>query len=117
MENQSNKVKVIYSLFWKIMERGGTQGIQFIVQIVLARLLLPEDYGLIALVMVFILLANVFVQTGFNTALIQKKEVDEVDFSSVFYLSIFVAGLLYIILYFVSPFIAELYKAPQLVLL
>ena len=54
------------------MERGGTQGIQFIVQIVLAPLLLPEEYGLIALVTIFIALANVFVQSGFNTALIQK---------------------------------------------
>jgi len=97
------------------MERGGTQGVQFIVQIMLARLLLPKDYGLIALVMVFIALANVFVQSGFNTALIQKKEADEIDFSSVFYLSLLVAGLLYLILYFVSPFIAEFYKTPQLI--
>src|SRR5665648_642933 len=97
------------------MERGGTQGIQFMVQIILARLLLPADYGLVALVMVFVLLANVFVQSGFNTALIQKKEADEVDFSSVFYLSVFIAGILYLILYFVSPFIAEFYKAPQLI--
>lgn len=112
-----NKSNIIGSLFWKLMERGGTQGIQFIVQIVLARLLLPEDYGLVALVMVFILLANVFVQSGFNTALIQNKEVDKVDFSSVFYLSLFVAGLLYLILYFSSPFIAGFYKEPQLTLI
>ena len=81
-----NKSRIISSLFWKLMERGGTQGIQFIVQIVLARLLLPEDFGTIAIVMVFISLAQVFVQSGFNTALIQKKNADEVDFSSVFYL-------------------------------
>ncbi len=67
------------------MEQGGSQGIQFIVQIVLARLLLPEDFGLIAIVTIFILLANVFVQSGFNTALIQKKDADDEDFSSVFY--------------------------------
>lgn len=85
MSNQNTKLKALSSLFWKLMERGGTQGIQFIVQIVLARLLLPEEYGLIALVTIFITLANVFVQSGFNTALIQKKDADEVDFSSVFY--------------------------------
>jgi O-antigen/teichoic acid export membrane protein len=62
------------------MERGGTQGVQFIVQIVLARLLLPKEYGLIALVMIFITLANVFVQSGFNVALIQKKDADDADF-------------------------------------
>ena len=115
MQNQHTKSKVLSSLFWKLMERGGTQGIQFIVQIVLARLLLPEDYGMIALITIFITIANVFVQSGFNTALIQKKDADEVDFSSVFYLSLFVAGLLYIILFFTAPFIANFYEEPQLI--
>jgi len=78
------KKKVVSSLFWKLLERGGTQGVQFIVQIVLARLLAPEQFGTIAIVMVFITLAQVFVQSGFNTALIQKKDADEVDFSSIF---------------------------------
>ena len=99
------------------MERGGTQGIQFIVQIVLARLLLPEDFGLIAIVTIFILLANVFVQSGFNTALIQKKDADDEDFSSVFYLSLFVAGLLYVVLFLTSPFISVFYRSPQLILI
>ncbi len=115
MENRYIKSRIISSLFWKLMERGGTQGIQFIVQIVLARLLLPEEYGIIAIVMVFILLANVFVQSGFNTALIQKKDADEVDFSSVLYLSLAVAGVLYIIIYFSAPFIASFYTQPLLV--
>jgi teichuronic acid exporter len=97
------------------MERGGTQGIQFIVQIVLARLLLPEDYGIIALVLVFIAIANVFVQSGLNTSLIQKKEADEIDFSSVFYVSLLIAGLFYIILFLTVPFIAEFYNKQQLI--
>jgi O-antigen/teichoic acid export membrane protein len=92
------------------MERGGTQGIQFVIQIVLACLLIPEDYGIIALVIIFINISNVFVQSGFNTALIQKKNVDEIDFSSVFYLSLFVAVLLYIGLFFSAPFIARFYE-------
>ncbi len=96
------------------MERGGNQGIQFIVQIFLARLLAPEQFGIIAIVMVFIDLAQLFVQSGFNTALIQKKDADEVDFSSVFYLSLFVAALLYILIYFTAPFIAEFYRDPIL---
>ena len=79
MENQNTNSNILSSLFWKLMERGGTQGIQFIVQIILARLLSPEEYGIIAIVMVFILLANVFVESGFNTALIQKKDADEVE--------------------------------------
>lgn len=115
MRSEGSKNKVLSSLIWKLIERLGTQGIQFIVQIVLARLLLPEEFGLLAIVMVFILLANVFVQSGFNTALIQKKEADEVDFSSILYLSIGIAGILYAVIYFSAPFIASFYKQPLLV--
>jgi O-antigen/teichoic acid export membrane protein len=99
------------------MERGGTQGIQFVIQIVLARLLLPEDYGLIALVVILITIANVLVQSGLNTALIQKKNADETDFSSVFYLSLFIAGVTYIVLYLTAPFIADFYKESQLIII
>ncbi|WP_338192420.1 lipopolysaccharide biosynthesis protein [Aerococcus viridans] len=115
MPSQHTKSNILSSLFWKLMERGGTQGIQFIVQIVLARLLSPEEYGIIAIVMVFILLANVFVESGFNTALIQKKDADEVDFSSVLYLSLGVASILYGIIFITAPFIASFYDQPILV--
>ncbi|MBN1050104.1 lipopolysaccharide biosynthesis protein [Clostridium botulinum] len=115
MENRNIKLKVLSSLVWKFMERSGTQGIQFIVQIVLARILLPNDYGIISLIAIFITIANVFVQSGFNTALIQKKDANETDFSSVFYLSLFVAVLLYLTLFSTAPFIADFYDIPQLV--
>ncbi len=115
-EKLSTKNKILSGLFWKLMERGGTQGIQFIVQIVLARLLLPKDYGIIALITIFIALANVFVQRGFNTALIQKKKADEIDYSSVFYLSLSIAIVLYIILFFTAPFVADFYEESQLTL-
>lgn len=115
MDNSKLNSNVIYSLIWKLLERSSTQGIQFIVQIALARLLLPEQFGVIAIVTVFISLARVFVQSGFNTALIQKKDVEEVDFSSVLYLSIVVAGILYVIIYFSAPFIASFYTQPLLV--
>ncbi|WP_281863135.1 lipopolysaccharide biosynthesis protein [Planomicrobium okeanokoites] len=115
MNNEITKSRVLSSLFWKLLERGGTQGIQFIVTILLARLLLPEEFGLIVLVTIFIAIAGVFVQSGFNTALIQKKKVDELDFSSVFYLSLAVAILLYIVLFFAAPFVASFFKEPELV--
>ena len=114
MENQHGKSRIISSLLWKFMERGGTQGIQFFVQIILARLLVPEQFGTIALVMVFISLAQVFVQSGFNTALIQKKDADEIDFCSVFYLSLVVASVLYILVFLTSPLIASFYNDPML---
>lgn len=113
-DNKNVKGRVLSSLLWKFLERGGTQGIQFVLQIVLARILLPSDYGIIALISIFITLANVFVQSGFNTALIQKKDVDECDFSSVFYLSIFVSIVLYIILFISSPFIERFYNTQGL---
>lgn len=115
MEHQNTKSKVLSSLMWKLMERGGAQGIQFIVQIILARLLVPNDYGIIALISIFITIANVFVQSGFNTALIQKKDANETDFSSVFYLSLFVASLLYLLLFFTAPLLAGFYGIPQLI--
>ncbi|MBW6410294.1 lipopolysaccharide biosynthesis protein [Clostridium weizhouense] len=115
MENQNIKLKVLSSLLWKYMERGGTQGIQFIVQIVLARILIPNDYGIISLIAIFITIANVFVQSGFNTALIQKKDANETDFSSVFYLSLVVASLIYLFLFITAPFIANFYDITQLI--
>lgn len=115
MTNQHTTANVISSLLWKLLERGGTQGIQFIVQIVLARLLAPEQFGAIAIVLVFINLAHIFVQSGFNTALIQKKDADDEDFSSIFYLSLFVALILYVVMFFFAPFIASFYNNQILV--
>lgn len=107
--------QIIASLFWKLMERTGTQGIQFVVQIILARLLLPDDYGIIALIAVFITVSNIFIQSGFNVALIQKKDVHERDYSSVFYLSLLTAAICYLALFYVSPVIAAFYNIPQIV--
>lgn len=115
MRTLINKKNVITSLLWKFLEQSGTQGIQFIVQIILARLLLPEDYGLIALVMIFITLANVFIQSGFGAALIQKKQVDELDYSSAFYFSLGIAIILYTVIYIMSGEIADFYNEPRLI--
>ena len=106
----SLKTSVISSLIWKFLERMGTQGVSFIVAIVLARLLSPSDFGLVALVTVFIALANVFVQSGLNTALIQKKNADELDFSTVFYASLAVAILIYVLLFVGAPLLADFYN-------
>ncbi|ATP39437.1 flippase [Solibacillus sp. R5-41] len=116
MGNTMTKSIIISSLLWKLLERGGTQGVQFIVMIILARMLLPEEFGLIVLVSIFITIAGVIAQSGFNTALIQKKKVDEIDFSSVFYLNLFVTIILYVILYISAPYIASFFDHPQLTL-
>jgi len=114
MKSESMKSVVLINLFWKLMERGGTQGIQFIVQIILARLLLPEEYGIIAIVTIFITLAGIFVDSGLNTALIQKKDADKVDFSSVFWVGLALAALLYGILFIAAPFLAVFFHQPGL---
>lgn len=109
-----NKFLVITSFIWKLLERSGTQIILFIVTIILARLLTPDDYGTVALVMVLISLATVFVEGGLNTALIQKKDSDQTDFSTIFYFSIFISFIVYILVYISAPFIAIFYGKPEL---
>lgn len=106
--------KIVNSLIWKFLERFGTVGIQFVIQIFLARLLGPSDYGVIALITVFITISNVFVQTGFNTSLIQQSDVQIEDYSSVFWMSIIIASLCYAVLFVSSPVIASFYSMPIL---
>ena len=112
----TEKNKIISSLLYKFLERIGYQGVSFIIGIILARVLGPEVYGTIAILLVFITFAQVFVQSGLNYALIQKKEVNEESFSTVFYISMIVVVILYLVLFFTSPFIAKLYKDESLCL-
>ncbi|MDK2810420.1 MAG: hypothetical protein PWR27_1129 [Petroclostridium sp.] len=116
-ENIVQKNNVVRNLLWKFMERIGTQVIQFIIQIVLARLLMPEDFGKIAIVTVFINFFNIFTQSSFNFALIQKKNTDSLDYSSVFYLSIFSSFLFYAFIFLGAPLIAKMYDDPSLTFL
>lgn len=108
------KQKVIKGLFWKILENGGAQGIQFVVAIILARLLTPAEYGVVGIIMIFITIANVIVQNGFSTALVQKQQADERDFSSVCYFSLGAAFIMYGILYAAAPQISNFYDIEQL---
>ena len=108
--------KTAKALGWKLLERFGVQGIQFVLQLVLARLLSPEHYGTLSLMIIFVNLANVFVQSGFNTALIRKKDIDERDYSSVFWVSLVISALLYMGVYFSAPLIAEFYEMPDIVM-
>lgn len=110
MENNG----VIKNFIWRFAERCGAQLVTFIVSIVLARILAPEDYGTIALVTVFTTILQVFVDSGLGTALIQKKEADDLDFSSVFFFNFAVCIILYIGMFIAAPFIAEFYNDSSL---
>ena len=109
------KMTVISNLVWRFAERCGAQLVSFIVSIVLARILAPEDYGTIALVTVFTAILQVFVDSGLGTALIQKKDADEIDFSSVFYFNFVVCLILYLGMFAAAPFIADFYGDVTLV--
>lgn len=106
--------KVFTNLFWRFAERCGAQIVQFIVSIVLARILAPEAYGTIALVVVFANIFQVFVDSGLGNALIQKKDADDLDFSSVFYFNFIWCLILYGIIFCIAPFIADFYNDPSL---
>lgn len=105
---------VVSNLIWRFAERCGAQGVAFVVSIVLARMLTPDDYGLVAMVTVITAILNVFVDSGMANALIQKKYVDDLDFSTVFYFNIVFCCFLYICLFVASPFLADLYHEPEL---
>lgn len=103
------------AFFWKLLERFGVQGVQFVLQIILARILSPDDYGVLAIMVIFTTIANVFIQTGFNTALIQNKDVKEEDYSTVLWITSGIAGVLYVIIFLTSPLIGSFYSKPELV--
>ena len=109
-----NRQNIFSNMLWRFLERTGAQLVSFVVAIVLARILSPEDYGTIALITVFINILNVFVDSGLGTALVQKKDADSIDFSTVFYANILFCLVLYSLLFFASPFIAKFYNKPEL---
>jgi len=105
---------VVSNFFWRLAERTGAQVVSLVVSIVLARILAPEVFGLLALVMVFTNILQVFVDSGLGTALIQKKYADDTDFSSVFFFNMGMCLLLYFIMFISAPWIADFYNMPEL---
>ncbi len=114
MSSASGK-KISSNMMWRLLERIGAQGVSFIVSIIIARLLDPSVYGSIALVMVFITILQVFVDSGLGNALIQKKDADDLDFSSVFYFNIFFCIVFYLGIFLCAPFIATFYSNNELI--
>lgn len=110
----SRSKNTITNFLWRFAERCGAQGVSFIVSLVLARLLTPNDYGIVALMSVFISILGVFIDSGFSAALIQKKDADDLDFSSIFYFNLFSCSLLYLILFFAAPLISAFYRRPEM---
>ena len=108
------KGKIFFGMLWTLAERTLAQGISFLVSIILARLLLPEEYGIIAIVLVFINIADVFVNNGFGEVLIQNKYADEKDYSTIFYCAFLISLILMGTLNFLSPYISNYFSMPLL---
>lgn len=113
-DRENIKAEAVKGMGWKLLEKGGIQIAQFIIQIFLARLLSPGEYGIVGLLTIFITVSDVFIQQGFAGALIQKKDADNIDYSSVFFANIVLSIVIYSILYFISPYVSLFYNEASL---
>lgn len=111
------KHQAIKGVVWSAVERFSVQGIQFVLSIIIARLVAPSEYGLIAMLGIFLAIAQTFIDSGFSNALIQKKDRTEIDYSTVFYFNLVIAIIVYGVLFLTSPYIATFYKESQLELI
>lgn len=109
-----NKTTFVTSAIWRMIESASVKGVSLFISIILARILMPEDYGIVALTSVFIQFSTMFVQSGLNTALIRQKSVDQQDYSNAFFISIIIASFCYIIFWCAAPYIARFYAEPTL---
>lgn len=112
--NESIKSQSLSGIKWSAIERFGVQGIQFIISLILARILSPSDYGIIGMLTIFMAISQTIIDSGFSKALIQKQDRTETDFSTAFYFNIAVGLICYLILFFLSPYIAVFFKEPIL---
>lgn len=108
------KRQVLGGMAWSIFDKMGSQGLNFIVGLILARLLVPAEYGIVALTSIFMAISSVLVDAGFGTALVQKKDADDLDYCTVMYSSIVIGFVIYVVLFAIAPFAAEFYRTPEL---
>ncbi len=114
-KNSALKKSAFAGFIWNLAERLGAQGVSLVVSIVLARLLLPEDYAVVGVVMIFFNFCNIIISDGLNTALIQKKDADEIDYNTLLYVTVGFAAVMYALLFFTAPLIANLYEISMVV--
>lgn len=115
MQQSTLKKKAISGMFWSLSDLTTNQGIQFIIQVILARLLVPKDFGIIGMITVFIAVSQSFIDSGFTNALIREKEPTQDDYSTVFYFNLVMAFIMYIVLFFSSGAISRFFNEPQLI--
>ncbi|MBQ0069649.1 MAG: lipopolysaccharide biosynthesis protein [Bacteroidales bacterium] len=108
------KNKTVNGVIWSFVERFSVQGVVFVLDLIIARLIGPDNYGLIAMLAIFMSVSQVFIDGGFSSALIQRKERSEADYSTVFYINIVISLITYALLFFAAPYIADFYNQPIL---
>ena len=111
---ESLRKKTLNGVAWSALERFSNAGVSFLIGLLLARLLMPSDYGLIAMLGIFMAISQTFIDSGFSSALIRKPDRTEVDNSTTFYFNIVVGLVCYVLLYFSAPYIADFYNSPEL---
>lgn len=114
-ETSSIKNKAFSGIAWKLAERFLAQLVSMVVSIILARILLPEDYSVVSIISIFFVFCNIFISGGFNTALIQKKNADMDDYSSVLWVSLGISAFLYAVMFFIAPLLASKFANPLLI--
>ena len=114
MTDNNLKEKTTKGMFWSFFERFSTQGVTFLITLVMARLLTPSDYGLIGMLTIFMSLAQVFIDGGFSSALIQRENITEKDLSTVFYINLGISVAMYVCLVLSAPLISDFYDQPLL---
>lgn len=112
--SQSVRSQLLHGVIWNFIEKLLIRGVSFVISIILARLLSPSDYGLIGMLAVFIAISNVFIEGGLSMALIQRKDCQDIDYSTAFVANVGMSICIYMVLFFCSPLIAEFYNEPVL---
>ena len=112
---ESLKNRTVKGVSWSFIDNIASSGISFLVGLILARLLTPEEYGVMAMITIFIAVSNSIIDSGFSSALIRKTDVQRIDYNTVFFFNLVISFLLYLLLYFISPSISTFFKEPILV--
>lgn len=109
------KQKALRGVLWSIIDKGCVKFMSFAIGIIIARILTPADFGIVGMIMVFIVIANIMIDSGISQALIQRKEKYDSDYSTAFFFNLFVSSLCYLVLYLIAPSIANFYSMPILI--
>ncbi|MDR0895408.1 MAG: oligosaccharide flippase family protein, partial [Prevotellaceae bacterium] len=115
MSNKSLKHKTVRGVAWSAVDNIASSGITFLVGLVLARLLTPAEYGIMAMITIFIAVSNSIVDSGFSNALIRKQDIQRIDYNTVFYFNLIVSAVLYLLLFAAAPAISAFFEEPILI--